>query len=440
MAVEWIVFEIFINIVEVGTVFYLLCSKFPAKYRTFVPTLLFMAGTIGYLSLPLFVSDGLPPVEIIFFAICLLYVLLFRNGGLWKKIFWTSLAYALLMIISFSVVMALPTFFRWITANEIYQPSNIRLILNIIIRIIHITVFYLLALKKEDKALSYGLSLRICFIVPLISIFAMIFIYYMSLNYDIPEVLLYTIAIAYLLINIVIFAMYKNISREAEKNYILMAERKRYELMEQHNIQVMEIYGQMREWKHDFLNHMQVVLGMLEKEDSGRSGEAIDYIKNLGGKIESSSLGIATGNLVVDAIVSAKATLAAANDIRFEHHISLKDDIPIDKTDLCSILSNLIDNAIEGCCKMKENRYINLEMRVYQNHLIMEITNASSGEYKLESGELKTTKNGNLHGIGIGHVKTIVESYGGLFDVQPEEQNFTAYITIPLVSEIEKEK
>jgi sensor histidine kinase regulating citrate/malate metabolism len=149
-------------------------------------------------------------------------------------------------------------------------------------------------------------------------------------------------------------------------------------------------------------------------------------------KIESSYLDIVTGNLVVDAIVSAKATVAAANDIRFEHRILLKETLLIDETDLCSILSNLLDNAIEACRKLSENKFIDFEMIIIKNQLSIKITNASGGDYKMENGKLKTTKSGGVHGIGIGQVKSIIEKYRGIFDFTAEPKNFTAKIDIPL--------
>ena len=148
--------------------------------------------------------------------------------------------------------------------------------------------------------------------------------------------------------------------------------------------------------------------------------------------IKSSSLEIITGNIIIDAIVSAKAALASVYGITFTYNISLKDDIIIDNTDLCSILSNLFDNAIEACYKLDENRYINLKMVTFRNQFSIEITNSTDGKYKIEKGIFKTTKRGDLHGIGIGHIKSVVENYGGIYDITPESDTFTANITIPL--------
>jgi len=230
-----------------------------------------------------------------------------------------------------------------------------------------------------------------------------------------------------------IFVLYGLINRESEKTYILIARNKQYELTEQHNSEVIEIYDEMRKWRHDYNNHMQLVVGMLEKP-SLDNREAIDYIKNLDEKIKSASLEIVTGNYIVDAILSAKAALASAHEIAFKHDIFLPDDIVLEDTDLCSILSNLFDNAIEACCKVDQYKYINLEMLIFKNQLNIKISNSADGKYIIDNGKLKTTKLGDMHGIGMGHIKSIVENYGGIFEITPGKNSFTAQVSIPLAN------
>ena len=102
MIIGWIVIEVFINIIEECTIFYLLCKKFSAKYKTFSPTLLFLSICTVILSIPLFFP--LPFVEIIIFALWLGYLLFFRTGSIWKKIFWVSLCTSLLFAIGFITI------------------------------------------------------------------------------------------------------------------------------------------------------------------------------------------------------------------------------------------------------------------------------------------------------------------------------------------------
>lgn len=437
MPVEWIFIQFFVNTVEVSAIFYLLCSKFKIKYDNFIPTLFFVLGNISLIMLSKFISFGnLPIVEILVPVSCLVYLLLFRDGIVLKKIFWTLIAFAILYSLAYFAI-TITAINTGVNSAEAIAPNSNELLLTMIIaKTSQVVIFYILSKKKKNFDSKSFLSITpmlICLIVPFLSIILILFINdLVHKNLNIPNELIFIISVGYLAINIIVFALYEFINKEAEKNYILIAKQKQYELTEQHNSQVIEIYDKMREWRHDYNNHMQLIVGMLERTDSSKNSEAIDYIKNLDGKIESLCLEIVTGNLVVDAIISAKVALASVHNINFEHNIFLKDDIPIENTDLCSILSNLLDNAIEACSKLNENRYINLEILIFKNQFNIKITNTTNGEYKLENGKLKTTKSGNLHGIGMGHVKSIVESYGGIFDIKPESDSFTTYVSIPL--------
>ena len=441
MPLEWIIFQIFINTVEVGVLFYLLCNKFAAKgNKTFIPTLLFIAWTVVVLSLRIFIRvfEALPIIEMFIIMSCFAFLYFFREGKILRKLFWVLTSSALLFAIAF-ISIATITLIAGVYAVDImiHQPSTERLIVMIISKTLQIVIFYLLAKLKgqsEVRNLLSGFPLMICFIIPFISTIFMMFMFILLMNdVYITTELKIPMTISYLVINIIVFALYEIISREAKKNYMLVAKNKQYVLMEQHNKQVIEMYDKMSEWRHDYNGHMQLILGMLKKNDTGDNRAAINYIEELGAKIESSSLEIVTGNTVVDAIVSAKAALALSYGITFEHSINLTVELTIDNTDLCSILSNLLDNAIEACCKLSENRYINIEMLIFRNQFNIKVINSTNGEYKIENGKLKTIKSGELHGIGMGHVKFIVESYGGIFDIKPEASSFTTHISIPLL-------
>jgi signal transduction histidine kinase len=441
MAIEWIFIQIFVNTIEVSALFYLLCSKFTAKYGTFIPTLLFIIGNIIILSLRIVVRflETSIMIELLSFSGVLLYVLFFRNGSILKKIFWVVISIALVLAMAMFSVNIIAIIRGGSYINIITMTSIERLLVMILAKTLQIIVFYILAKKRRElKTKLSPFPILICFVIPLISLIVMTFVYFLILNgLYIPENVLFPVAISYIAINIIVFILYEIINREAEKNYALIAKAKQYELTEQHNNQVIEVYDRMREWRHDYNNHMQLIVGMLESPDSNND-EIINYIKDLDEKIKSSSLEIVTGNLLIDAIVSVKATLASVHDISFEYKISLTDAITIDDTDLCSILSNLLDNAIEACCKLVENRYIHLEMLIFRNQFNIKIKNSTDGNYRIENGRFKTTKSGDLHGIGMGHVKSIVENYGGIFDAVPESDSFTVNISIPLKRKILK--
>jgi hypothetical protein len=115
MPLEWIFIQILVNTIEVGALFYLLCSKFSAKHKVWPYTLSFAVGLTVFISLPIFISfRGLPLTEIVTPLTCLVYLCFFRNGNNLKKIFWTLISYALVASINmFSVTLI--TIIRGIT-------------------------------------------------------------------------------------------------------------------------------------------------------------------------------------------------------------------------------------------------------------------------------------------------------------------------------------
>jgi len=438
MPLEWIFLQIFINSVEVGALFYLLCSKFTNKYNNLIPALMFNIILIVFISLPIFFPhEWMPIAEIIVPIASLMYLIFFREGRILKKIFWVLISISLLLTINIiSIAIISITGDVDISSITILQPSNERLIVMIIAKTLQIVIFYILANREnkyEIKSFLSSIPLFTCLIVPLISFILMIFAFALiQNNFNIPEILIFAISVGYLAINVLVFVLYEIINKEAEKNYRLIAKDKQRELTEQHNHQVIEIYNKMREWRHDYNHHMQLIVSLLKSSAPDKNNEAVNYIKSLDEKIVSSSLNIVTGNLIVDAIVSAKAALASSHNIRFDYNISLKGDIGMDDTDLCSVLSNLLDNAIEACCKLNKDRYINLELIIFKNQFNIRVINSADGKYRLEYGKLATTKRGDFHGIGTGNVKSIVEEHGGIYHIKPEINSFTTQISIPL--------
>jgi len=393
-----------------------------------------MAVNITYLSLSLFDFAYMPPVEIVMLVSYVVYTLLFRNGRIWKKVFWSVLAYALLLGIALFVPTMLSLITGIPTIDVMIQLSSIRVLVMIIARIINIIIFYILSLNKKPDELTSSPSLIICFIVPVLSSLSIVIIYYILLknsDYNVPDSILYIMAIGYLVINIIIFILYEMINKEAEKNYILTIKHKQYEITEQHNAEIKKIYSDMMEWRHDYVNHMQVVVTLIEKLETD---EAVNYIKNIDEKITAVSSMISTGNYIVDAIVSAKMTLASSFNIKFEYTISLPERLMINDEDLCAVLSNLLDNAIEACCKLANERYINLEIVIIKNQLHIKLLNSTNGEYKKENGKFQTTKQGKWHGIGLKHIESIVLEYSGIYKIEAGINSFTTQISIPLTS------
>ena len=105
--------------------------------------------------------------------------------------------------------------------------------------------------------------------------------------------------------------------------------------------------------------------------------------------------------------------------------------IKVSDIDLCVILGNLIDNAIEACEKMEEGRFIRLYIGTFQKQLYISVTNSTNEMIKKLDEEYITTKRGN-HGHGLKRINLEVEKYGGYINRKNEPGIFVTEIMLPL--------
>lgn len=212
------------------------------------------------------------------------------------------------------------------------------------------------------------------------------------------------------------------------------------EIMEQKNIEDAEIsrYQMMsdtilalRGWKHDYKNQMYVIGKMAADK---RYEELEDYLKEINGAINSAVLTEISGNSAIDIVVSSKKLVAQNNGIRFDYEIMLPKSMPLNNSELVSVLGNLLDNAIEGCMQIKDEKkkYILLSIKPVQRMLLIRVENSSNGQYRFEGAELRSTKKKKGHGIGLKRVKQLVENVEGFIQCFAEKETFVVVASFPL--------
>lgn len=124
------------------------------------------------------------------------------------------------------------------------------------------------------------------------------------------------------------------------------------ELIDTHYQEVENMYRQMRGWRHDYRNHIQTVRVLAENGDL----EAVKkYLDGLELDLNTVDTVIKTGNAMADAILNSKISLARSKqiEVHVDAHIPVK--LKMSELDLCVILGNLFDNAIEASLKLPEN-------------------------------------------------------------------------------------
>ena len=193
--------------------------------------------------------------------------------------------------------------------------------------------------------------------------------------------------------------------------------------------EVQSLYLTMRGWWHDYHNHLQTLKARL---DMGQSESAREYLDRLENDLDGIRALAETGNVSVDAILNAKLSLVLKQDIDLSFKATVPGSLTVSDIDLCVILGNLIDNAMESCEKVEEGgRFLRLYIGVLKQQLYISISNATAETVRTIDSAYISAKRGN-HGHGLKRIDRVVEKYGGYVNRQNEPGVFATEVLLPL--------
>lgn len=197
------------------------------------------------------------------------------------------------------------------------------------------------------------------------------------------------------------------------------------EILQKYYNEVENMYTKMRGWRHDYRHHIQT---MKVHAANGEYGEIARYLDMLDDDLTNVETVLKTGNKMVDAILNSKLSLASEKQIRVKAEAKIPVSLSVSELDLCVILGNLLDNAMDACMELPaENRLIRLYMDMKGNYLYFALTNTAGGKKKRT---FRTTK-GEGHGFGISRIDAIVKKYDGYVTRASEDEAFSTEILLP---------
>ena len=217
----------------------------------------------------------------------------------------------------------------------------------------------------------------------------------------------------------------------ANKKIDKQIERYQRELIDTHYQEVENMYKKMRGWRHDYRNHIQTMKVLAEKGDL----EAIkEYLNKLDEDLAIVDTVVKTGNAMADAILNSKISLAKSKgiNVKVDAHVPVK--LKMSELDLCVILGNLFDNAIEASLPLPENeRLIRVYMVMKNTQLYISFTNFTASKKQTKEANLFKTTKGDGHGFGLVRIDSIIEKLDGYLSRNSEDGAFTTEVLIPQV-------
>ncbi len=225
-----------------------------------------------------------------------------------------------------------------------------------------------------------------------------------------------------LLTNVLFRQYQKDINKILENQ--VQIQLKHYEKSEKINTEI-------RRFRHDYNNHMNCMKSLVQ---SGRYDELMDYINNISDAFPQSGFLYNTGNYIADAILTDKLENARKNgtNISFKGIISPS----INNTDLCIILGNILDNAVEACEKIDGEKEIFVFGGYQHGYFILIVKNPISCHVQTENGIPATTKPDTAyHGFGLQNVESVVKKYDGIMLPECSDDSFTIRLTFNSIQE-----
>lgn len=204
-----------------------------------------------------------------------------------------------------------------------------------------------------------------------------------------------------------------------------------HELIETHYREVDNMYRQMRGWRHDYRNHIQLMKVLAANGDM----DAIrDYLDKLDTDLNTLDTVVKTGNAMADAILNSKISLAKSKGIsvKVDAHIPVK--LKMSELDLCVIIGNLFDNAIDASMALpEEQRLIRVYMDMKNTQLYISFTNFTATKKLAKVGNRFNSTKGDGHGFGLLRIDNIIERLDGYLSRNSEDGAFTTEILIPQI-------
>ncbi|MFQ9702544.1 MAG: ATP-binding protein [Enterocloster clostridioformis] len=164
--------------------------------------------------------------------------------------------------------------------------------------------------------------------------------------------------------------------------------------------------------------------------------DALTYIEQIYESANGMKVPLTGGNSMVNILVNNAQQQAASCSVPLTANIMVPPELPVENVDLCIILGNLLDNALEACCRMGKgaDRFIHTEIRCQKAFLIISISNSYNGQLRMEGNRYESIKIGEQYcGIGLSNVSTVIHKYNGDMKISHNNDVFTVSVMLPLV-------
>lgn len=178
-----------------------------------------------------------------------------------------------------------------------------------------------------------------------------------------------------------------------------------------------------RQYRHDMRHHFSVIQELMK---GGGNSRVEEYLAGLNGRLDQTEKTEYCKNVTINALLSVYAERARNNGIMLHAHISLPEAPFVDEIDLCSVISNAVDNAVNACMKMNGGeKQFEIFTEYTEERLSVTVKNPVEGQIVLDSEGFPVFEKNEGHGYGLLSMQHIAQKYGGMIKILADDGAFT---------------
>lgn len=380
---------------------------------------IFMAWQFEMSSVNLLPTYGNIIVTIIttLFAVAQIY-----EGKFWNKCIFTIAFNAIWMLIETISGNILLTYCCEFT--DLQALGTLGSFTSKIVFMIAITALKRVFTKDEIKELPVRYSFMLV-LIPIGSIYIMnnIFMLGYKLHSNRANIQSAVTAVILLGVNVLVFYIYIKLADDLQLRRMTSVYEQQLDLCERHQQERELSILRLRDMRHNMKNNLVSILAYAENGDNEKIIRFVNEIMEEGG-IKTSTV-TNSGNIVIDSLIGYWYVEAKKVGIDFSVNLNIPMEMPFRGADICLILGNLLENAVEAAQKAEGKKYIRLHMKYDKNNLLLFVENNYKGVLiKTKDKRLKSTKtDAENHGVGLSSVYRIAAKYHGVVTIDDDVAN-----------------
>lgn len=380
---------------------------------------IFMAWQFEMSSVNLLPAYGNIIVTIIttLFAVAQIY-----EGKFWNKCIFTIAFNAIWMLIETISGNILLTYCCEFT--DLQALGTLGSFTSKIVFMIAITALKRVFTKDEIKELPVRYSFMLV-LIPIGSIYIMnnIFMLGYKLHSNRANIQSAVTAVILLGVNVLVFYIYIKLADDLQLRRMTSVYEQQLDLCERHQQERELSILRLRDMRHNMKNNLVSILSYAENGDNEKIIRFVNEIMEEGG-IKTSTV-TNSGNIVIDSLIGYWYVEAKKVGIDFSVNLNIPMEMPFRGADICLILGNLLENAVEAAQKAEGKKYIRLHMKYDKNNLLLFVENNYKGVLiKTKDKRLKSTKtDAENHGVGLSSVYRIAAKYHGVVTIDDDVAN-----------------